>query len=146
MILQNEVLLCGILSWFMAQLLKIPSRLITEHTMKGWNFFGSGGMPSSHTALVVSTAIMTGVKNGYDSPLFGLAMIFAMVVMYDATGVRRETGRQGKVLNEILRHLVEDGKPVMDVHLRELVGHSPLQVFFGALTGLAVSGIWILLS
>ena len=142
-ILSNHTLFAAIISWFAAQALKIPIHYIVEHEWDLSRFRGSGGMPSSHTAMVVSTLVMTGYLGGFDSPLFAVAAVLASIVMYDATGVRRETGRQATVINRILEDVLFNGKQISDQQLKELVGHKPIEVAGGALVGLAVSGLYL---
>lgn len=144
-IFKNEALLCAVTAWFVAQAMKIPTYWFVEKNWDWKRFFGSGGMPSSHTAFVVSLAIMVGTMLGFDSPEFAMCFIFAAVVMYDATGVRRETGIQAQVINEILRQVFIDGKPIADDDLKELVGHKPLEVLGGAILGLLTAGAYLLL-
>ena len=98
--------------------------------------FGMGGMPSSHSAFVFSLALMTGLREGFGSTYFALAFALMAVVIYDAMGVRAETGRQGAVLNRILRELLIEGQPITEARLKELVGHTPLEVCGGVLLGL----------
>ena len=138
-IFSNRTLLCCLTAWFVAQALKIPTYLWLEKKLDWSRFFGSGGMPSSHTAFVVSLTIMIGAQVGFDTPLFAAGAAFAVIVMYDATGVRRETGRQAEVLNEILRSVFVDGKPISDDELKELVGHTKVEVAGGFLVGVAVA-------
>ena len=103
---------------------------------------GSGGMPSSHSSTVVSLAIATGISYGVDSTLFAIALIFAIVVMYDATGVRRETGKQAVILNRLLldNPFSWTGKE-FEKKLKEYVGHSPFQVLMGAILGILIAVI-----
>lgn len=96
-VLQNHVLFAALIGWFVAQGLKIPIHYLVEHEWDIHRFHGSGGMPSSHSALVVSAAVMVGSVYGFDSALFALAVVLSLIVMYDAAGVRRETGRQATV-------------------------------------------------
>ena len=145
-IMQNHVLWCALAAWFVAQALKIPTYWLVEKKLDLRRFFGSGGMPSSHTAFVVSLAIMVGVASGFDTALFAVAAVMASVVMYDASGVRRETGVQGKVLNEILRKVFVDGQPITDVELKELVGHTKLEVAGGFIVGVLTALAFIFLS
>ncbi len=140
----NHVLIAALIGWFVAQGLKIPIYFLVEHKWDLHRFYGSGGMPSSHTAMVVSAAIMTGAISGFDSAGFGIAVVLASIVMYDATGVRRETGKQATVINQILQDVLINGKPISDEELKELVGHKPIEVAGGAMVGLAVSGVYIL--
>lgn len=142
-IFSNRTLLCCLTAWFVAQALKIPTYLWVEKKLDWMRFFGSGGMPSSHTAFVVSLTIMIGAQEGFNTPLFAAVAAFATIVMYDATGVRRETGRQAEVLNEILRSVFVDGKPISDDDLKELVGHTKVEVAGGFLVGLAVAGAYL---
>lgn len=141
----NHVLFAGLLGWFVAQALKIP---IYRHIEKKWDFgrfFGSGGMPSSHSSMVVATAVMTGAIAGFDSVAFAIATVLATIVMYDAAGVRRETGVQAAVINQILKDVLINGKKISDEELKELVGHTPLEVLGGALTGLTVAVVYCLI-
>lgn len=144
-IFENRALLCAVTAWFVAQAIKIPTYWFVEKVWDWKRFFGSGGMPSSHTAFVVSLGIMVGTMAGFDSVEFAMCFIFAAVVMYDATGVRRETGIQAQVINEILRQVFIDGKPIADDDLKELVGHKPLEVLAGAILGMLTAGAYILL-
>ena len=125
--------------------MKIPTYLVVEKKLDWHRFFGSGGMPSSHTASVISITLLVGANLGFDSALFAVSLCFSMVVMYDATGVRRETGKQGAVINEILAKVLIDGKPISDDEFKELVGHSPFEVAAGFLVGVLVALPFILL-
>ena len=143
--LSNEVLWCAVAAWFVAQSLKIPIYRLVE---KKWNlgrFFGSGGMPSSHSAFCVSLAIMTGWLAGFDKPEFAVAVVLAAIVMYDASGVRRETGLQAEVINDIIRKVFVDGEPITDVELKELVGHTKVEVAGGFIVGVLVALVFILI-
>lgn len=141
---QNEVLLAAVTGWFVAQAMKIPTYWLVEKKWNWGRFFGSGGMPSSHTAFVVSQAIMIGVNVGFGTAEFSIAATLAAIVMYDATGVRRETGIQAQVINEILRQVFIDGKPIADDDLKELVGHKPLEVLGGAILGILTAVAYII--
>ena len=131
----NEVLWCAVAAWFAAQALKIPIYRLVEKKWDLGRFFGSGGMPSSHTAFVVSLSIMTGWLSGFDKPEFAVAVVLACIVMYDASGVRRETGLQAEVINDIIEKVFVNGEPISDVELKELVGHTKLEVAGGFLVG-----------
>jgi len=144
-ILHNHVLFAGLLGWFCAQALKIPIHYLLERKWEWSRFHGSGGMPSSHTSMVVSATIMLGALNGFDTPLFAVAAVFSSIVMYDATGVRRETGKQAKVINQILQDVLINGRPISNVELKELVGHKPIEVAGGALLGLVISVIYLII-
>ena len=133
------------ISWFVAQALKVVFYYIKHHKFDISKFFSSGSMPSSHSAMVTGTAVMIGGLYGFDSGLFALSVVVAMIVMYDAAGVRRETGTQATVINQILKDMLLNGKKISDEELKELVGHTPLEVAGGALTGLLVAVIYLLI-
>ncbi|MBR3428570.1 MAG: divergent PAP2 family protein [Clostridia bacterium] len=136
-ILANSTLICGLCTWLICQAMKIVINGIKTHQWSFKNWWLSGGMPSSHSGSAVSVAMSAGLREGFSSALFAVAFIFACVVMYDAAGVRRETGKQGKIINEILRWpeaMFDDSIPD---ELKEKVGHSPLEVMAGALIGIA---------
>jgi len=142
-LLQNHVLWTAMAGWFLAQALKIPTDLIREHRVNWARFFAAGGMPSSHSALVTSTALGVGLHIGFDSPLFAVAVALAMVVVYDATGVRRQAGMQAKKINILVEELLK-GHPINEQHLREVIGHTPLEALGGVLLGLVVAiGLWL---
>ena len=141
----NHVLFAALIGWFAAQTLKIPIHYRLEHKWDWSRFHGSGGMPSSHSAMVVSAAVMTGAAAGFDSPVFAVAVVLACIVMYDAAGVRRETGKQATVINQILRDVLVNGQPISDAQLKELVGHTLPQVLAGALLGILIgtAAVWV---
>lgn len=141
----NQIMLCALLAWFIAQVLKIPTCMITEKRLDWKRILGSGGMPSSHTSFVVSLTIMVGAVEGFGSALFAVSFTLAAIVMYDATGVRRETGTQAVVINEILRKVLIEGKPISEDNLKELVGHKPVEVAAGFILGVIVALCFILL-
>ncbi|MBE6701882.1 MAG: divergent PAP2 family protein [Ruminococcaceae bacterium] len=146
----NPVVLCATFSWLMAQFIKV---LTTPKYRKDKSvlqvLFGSGGMPSSHSAAVFSAAIAIGLHEGFDSAIFAIAGVLAMVVIRDATGIRREAGKHAAVLNQITEELnkeKEDEESNFKYTLKVLLGHTPLQVFFGAVLGVAMAFIchyWI---
>lgn len=129
----NPFLLTSLGSWFIAQVLKTIIHLIIYKKLDFERLYGDGGMPSGHSATVSSLATMCGLSCGFGSVEFAITGILAVIVCHDATGVRRETGRHAQVLNELLKS-IETGKPV---DLKELVGHTPLQVFAGVTIGIA---------
>lgn len=140
----NQVLLCCVVAWFVAQALKIPTYYLVEKKLDWRRFFGSGGMPSSHTAFVVSLTIMIGATVGFDTPMFALSFTLASIVMYDATGVRRETGKQAVVINEIVEKLFVNGEAITDEELKELVGHTKVEVLGGFIVGVLTAGVFLL--
>ena len=128
----NPFLLTGVSSWFVAQVLKTILHLIMYKKLAFERMYGDGGMPSGHSATVSSLATICGLYCGFNSVEFAISGILAIIVCHDATGVRRETGRHAEILNELLKSL-ETRKPV---DLKELVGHTPLQVLAGILIGI----------
>jgi acid phosphatase family membrane protein YuiD len=143
-LLQNHVLWTGMSGWFLAQAIKIPVDFIRERRWNWALFFAAGGMPSSHSCLVTSTAAAVGLHTGFDTPLFAVAVAFAMVVVYDATGVRRQAGMQAKKINILVEELLQ-GHPINEQHLREVIVHTPLEALGGVLLGLVLAlGLWML--
>ena len=134
----KQLVIAGV-AWFAAQFVKCIISMIVNRTVNFNIAFGSGGMPSSHSATVCALAASVGIECGTASPIFGVTCILAFVVMYDAMGVRRETGEQGKLLNDIVDLFEKMGHEVTPERaFKELVGHTPLQVVVGALLGIAV--------
>jgi acid phosphatase family membrane protein YuiD len=136
-LLGNTTLWAAIMSWAVAQLIKVGVGLIRTRRIDLSLFVASGGMPSSHTSFVVALTTAIAISEGLDSPLFAVSAVLSLVVMYDAAGVRREAGRHAALMNEIIENL-EDTGIVLDKKLKELLGHSPLEVLAGALLGIAV--------
>src|SRR5919202_993053 len=132
--LHNRILMVPTYVWIATQLIKVLLSLWTERRLNFRYLVSAGGMPSSHSALVTSLTVAIGIQEGVGSPLFALAMVFAAVVMYDAAGVRQAVGIQARILNYILDDLYEH-RPVSEKRLRELIGHTPIQVVVGALLG-----------
>ena len=135
----SKELLISAAAWFIAQIIKCIISLVLNHTLTANIAFGSGGMPSSHSATVCALTASIGVSCGTNSAIFALSCIFSFIVMYDAMGVRRETGDQGKVINMMVELFQDMGKPIpAEKKLKELVGHTPMQVVMGAILGVAV--------
>lgn len=133
----NKVLFTGALAWFIAQFIKIFIEFIKSKKINLDLIMAAGGMPSSHSSFTCSIATAIGFQEGFDSAIFALSVAFAFIVMYDAQGVRREAGNQAKIIN-ILVEKIEDTGIVMDEKLKELLGHTHLEVFFGAILGIVV--------
>jgi len=146
-IITNKALVIPASAWTIAQLLKLFVVLAREKRMDWWFLFKSGGMPSSHTALVCALAATVAMMQGFGSVVFGVAAILAMVVMYDAAGVRRAVSRQSIILNRIVKELLEK-RPRGEVErdLREFIGHTPFQVFAGAALGIFIAWLWLFIS
>ncbi len=138
-IVTNRYIYIPILLWFFIQLFKVLWDLIKDHKFDFKRILGAGGMPSSHSAVVCSLAILIGREYGFSSPIFALAIVFAIVVMYDACGVRRAAGKQAKLLNKIISTPGLTGVQVQE-RLVEVLGHTPVQVFVGAIIGI-IAGI-----
>jgi len=139
----NGPLKCAVFSWAVAQLFKVLINLWLNKKLDWRRCFGMGGMPSSHTALVISLVISIAFQEGVHSSMFAIALALAAVVIYDALGVRRETGRQSEVLNQIITEMLVEGKPITEKQLKELVGHTPLEVLGGLIVGITVTLIFI---
>ena len=134
-LLTNPFLLTALTGWFVAQILKVIIHLIIHKKLVWERLVGDGGMPSGHSATVSSLATSIGLIRGFDTPEFAIAGILAVIVCHDATGVRQETGKQAIMLNEIIKILEKEELP--EVKLKELVGHTPLQVLAGILLGIS---------
>lgn len=131
----NPIVQCSLLSWFVAQLLKVPLYGLVEHKLEWKRLIGAGGMPSSHSAMVVALMLSVGFTQGFDTPLFAVCVVLSLIVMYDAMGVRRETGTQATVINQILKEVFINGHRISDEELKELIGHTPFEVLGGILIG-----------
>lgn len=139
-ILANPVLIGALLAWCLAQVLKLPLLYLAERDWDWSVLLRAGGMPSSHSALVTAGAHGVGLALGFDSPLFALSIILALIVIYDATGIRRQAGVHAEIINAILRDLFE-GHPLRQERLREVLGHSPMEAFVGMVLGLVVAQV-----
>ncbi len=143
-IFQNHVLLTALTAWAIAQVIKVPLEFLRT---RRWNWsllLRAGGMPSSHSALVTGIAHGIGLHSGFDQPLFALAAAVAIVVVYDATGIRRQAGMHAALIN----HMIDDlaaGHPLKGEQLLEVLGHTPLEAVAGVILGLVVSQVeWLL--
>lgn len=136
-LLFNPILLSALTAWLIAQFLKVLIELIATRRINWGLLFQAGGMPSSHSALVSATALSTGLVYGFDSAVFSVAAVLAMIVIYDATGVRREAGRQAVLINSIIEELSKGKIPRHD-KLKEMLGHTPGEAFLGTLLGLSI--------
>ncbi|MEH7463913.1 divergent PAP2 family protein [Bacillus thuringiensis] len=133
-ILHNNPLMSAVIAWFLAQLAKVIITLVKKREFDFAQFFASGGMPSSHSSTVTALAIAIGIEEGFSSSIFAIATIFAIIVMYDASGVRLAVSKQAKILNDFFH-----GRQTEYKKLNELVGHTPYQVIVGALLGIVVA-------
>ena len=136
-VVTNKFLYVPLIVWFCIQVYKVIYDLITTKKFNFKRIMGAGGMPSSHSAVVTTLAAMIGKSQGFDTPIFAMSVIFAMVVMYDAAGVRRAAGKQATLLNKIVQTPGLSGVQVQE-KLVEVLGHTPLQVIVGATIGIVV--------
>jgi len=135
---ENKIFLTTLAAWLIAQAMKVILGVVQKRRLDFRLFVGTGGMPSSHVAGAACLAASIGLEYGFDSVLFALAASFAIVVMFDAQGVRRATGRQARILNKITDDIYWQGK-IHDGRLRELIGHTPLEVIGGFLVGVLIA-------
>lgn len=139
----NYVLYSALLAWLLAQLIKVPLDYLHN---KRWNwglFFSAGGMPSSHSATMVAVTLSTGLFHGFDNPIFAVGVAITTVVVYDAANVRRQAGIQAQKINVLVNELLS-GHPVSEQALREVLGHTPLEVIGGILLGLVIAiSVWL---
>ncbi len=136
-IIGNPVLFIGLFAWLLAQFLKVPIEYILYKRINWGLWFSSGGMPSSHSALVTATTLAIGMFEGFNSSLFALALAISMVVVYDAAGVRREAGRHAEKINILINEFFS-GQPISDKQLKEVIGHTPAQVVAGVALGIVI--------
>ena len=141
-IIENRILVSAVLAWLSAQILKTIIYFIVNKDFNAERLLGDGGMPSSHSATVCALATSTAFGYGSASFEFAVTAILAIIVMHDAMGVRRETGKQAKVINNMMEWFNQMQRDITpEERLKEFVGHSPMQVFFGALLGILVAVI-----
>lgn len=138
---QNPILIPALLAWTVAQTSKVP---VEWARRRRWNLgllISAGGMPSSHAALVSAMATAVGLREGLASTAFAISLIVALIVMYDAAGVRRAASIQARLLNQILDELFA-GRPLSEQRLKELLGHTPMEVVAGAALGITMAALW----
>ncbi len=136
----NMIFMSAVLGWFIAQVLKTVIYMFINKKFVAERMVGSGGMPSSHSATVCALATAAGMTYGGSSFEFAISVILAIIVMHDAMGVRRETGIQARVINEMLEAFTNMGKEMSpEEKLKEFVGHTPLQVLAGAILGILIA-------
>ncbi len=141
-ILGNQVLICAVAGWIVAQVLKTIIDMALNRSFNPERLFGSGGMPSSHSATVCALTTASGIKYGAGSFEFAVSFVLSMVVMYDAMNVRMETGKQAKLLNHVFfENILELDAVVLQERLKEYVGHTPVQVVAGAVLGIGIAAL-----
>ncbi len=138
-ILDNRVLMVALIACLIAQLSKLIIELVKNHKINFRVLTSTGGMPSAHSTLVTALATGVGQTVGWNSPEFALATIFAIIVMYDAAGVRQAAGKQARVLNQMIDELFSDKSEFNEDRLKELLGHTPVQVIVGLILGITIS-------
>jgi acid phosphatase family membrane protein YuiD len=142
-LIHNYVLVAGLTAWALAQIIKLPLEFLQTHRWNWSLLLQPGGMPSSHTALVISITHAIGLSVGFSSPLFAIGVAFCMVVIYDATGIRRQAGKHAELINAMIQDLAS-GNPLKEEELKEVLGHTPLEVAGGLLLGLIIAqALWL---
>lgn len=141
-LLQNRILILPIMAWVICQILKVVIAFGVERKLDLNYLTTAGGMPSAHSAIVAALATAIAQELGFGSPLFAMAVVFAFIVMYDATGVRQTVGTHARILNRLLEAILVEHQ-INEARLRELVGHTPLQVLVGAVLGISLALLWI---
>lgn len=135
---KTSILVTAIISWFVAQLLKVIFVLIKSKRIDFYRLVGSGGMPSSHSSFVTSLATGVGLVEGFTSSMFAIAVVLSLVVMYDAAGVRRAAGQMARILNNMVEKWEIESQTMREKRLKELLGHTPIEVLAGAILGCAI--------
>jgi acid phosphatase family membrane protein YuiD len=137
-LLANRILLVALGAWLLAQTLKVLIHLWRDRRVNLRHLVSAGGMPSAHSALVTALATGVAITEGLRSPLFAIALVFAAIVMYDAAGVRQAVSAQARILNRMLDEIFVEQR-FNEKRLRELIGHTPVEVFVGAVLGLLLA-------
>jgi len=146
-LITNWVLIIALCAWMVAQLVKLLVALARGRGLDLSFFISSGGMPSAHSAMVCALATAIAIKDGFGSAYFAIAVILALVVTYDAAGVRQSVGQQSVVLNRIILELKRKEPMIkIEADLRELMGHTPFEVYIGAALGIGVAWLWLFLA
>jgi acid phosphatase family membrane protein YuiD len=143
-LLSNKVLYASLTAWLLAQIIKVPIDYLLTRKWHWALLLQAGGFPSSHTSLVVSTCVSTGLYAGFDSAVFAVSLAVAMIISYDASGVRRQAGLQAVKINTIINELLQ-GHPISEKQLQEVLGHTHRQVLGGVVLGISISVLfWFL--
>jgi len=137
-VFDNKVLIAVLVGWLLAQILKIPTEYLRSRRWLWAMFFAAGGMPSSHTSLMVAGTLAVGLYHGFDNPIFGIAVAITMIIAHDAAGVRRQAGKHAERINVLFDELLK-GHMWSDDDLKEIIGHTPLEVVGGIILGLLVA-------
>lgn len=134
----NFTFVAVVIAWFLAQFIKVMIYRFIEGKFDLWHFFEAGGMPSAHSASVTALTLGIALTQGFGTPMFTISLVFALIVMYDATGVRRAAGKQAFIVNKIVDDIYSNGKMHIE-KLKEILGHDPIEVFAGALLAIIVT-------
>jgi acid phosphatase family membrane protein YuiD len=137
-ILYNQVLIAALAAWAIAQIIKVPLEFFRSGQWDWSLLLRAGGMPSSHSALMAGCTHAIGLYKGFNTPVFALGFALCMVVIYDATGIRRQAGKHAEIINKMIRDLA-GGHPLKEEQLKEVLGHTPLEALGGTLLGLLVA-------
>lgn len=141
-LINNRVVVAAVLAWVIGQFLKFPLDYMLN---KRWNWgimFSAGGLPSSHSSLVTAVTLTIGLQDGFDSSIFALSAALAMIVIYDAAGVRRQAGIHAARINEIMKNFFESGQ-FPEKELKEMLGHTPFEVITGIMLGIIIAlALW----
>lgn len=138
-IIDNSVLIVAVMACLIAQASKLAFELVRHQKINVRALVTTGGMPSAHSALVTALATGVGQTSGWASPEFAIATIFAIIVMYDAAGVRQAAGKQARILNQMIDELFSEHHEFNEARLKELLGHTPVQVIVGSILGVTIS-------
>jgi acid phosphatase family membrane protein YuiD len=143
-VFSNPALIAGFTAWALAQIIKVPLNYLANREWDWALLLRAGGMPSSHSALMAATTHAIGLFVGFESPLFALSVALAVIVIYDATGIRRQAGKHAEIINAMVRDLAS-GHPLREEQLKEVLGHTPLEALGGMLLGLVTAQlVWFL--
>lgn len=143
MIWKYKFLIIPTFAWFTVQVFKLLRDSVIHRRINFRRFVETGGMPSSHSAVVASLMMAVGMTEGFDSPMFAISFVFSFIVMYDAAGVRRAAGKQASILNQLINS--KQVKVDTNEKLKELLGHTPVQVIVGAIYGVVVGYLTIIM-
>ena len=142
---QNFPLVAAFWAWFIAQIIKFTTEFIQNRKINFEKLIASGGMPSSHSSAVCALTTAVGITEGISSTYFAISLVLSLIVMYDAMGVRRETGKHSTILNKLIEDLLDYKPEYFQKNLKELIGHTPFQVLCGAILGIIVPYIMMLM-
>lgn len=140
-IIHNRPFICALIGWFIAQGIKILTGIIRYRRFDVERIMGSGGMPSSHTTAIMAATVNIGRQQGFDNPIFSLGLVVSFLVMYDAANVRMAAGQQAKLIKQIIREIGEQ-RFTVERELKELLGHTYLEVFVGMILGIIVGSLF----